>query len=155
MMEEYGGYLPFEFKDGNEYYQGEDVVALNCARNAIVYAVRDAQYSRLWIPFYMCGSVKQTLERYHIPYAVYHMNEKLEPVDVCMDSGDGILYPHFFGVFTKEKIDAVIQRYQRVILDNTQAFFAKPDDRVYNVYSCRKFFGVSDGAEKDYTEFKI
>lgn len=98
------------------------MVALNCARNAIVYAVCDAQYSRLWIPFYMCGSVKQTLERYHIPNAVYHMNEKLEPVDVCMDSGDGILYPHFFGVFTKEKIDAVIQRYQRVILDNTQAF---------------------------------
>lgn len=116
MMEEYGGYLPFEFKDGNEYYQGKDVVAQNCARNAIVYAVRDAQYSRLWIPFYMCGSVKQTLERYHIPYAVYHMNEKLEPVDVCMDSGDGILYPHFFGGFTQEKIDAVIQCYQRVLL---------------------------------------
>lgn len=146
MTEEYGGYLPFEFKNGNEYYQGKEVVALNCARNAIVYAVRDAQYDRIWIPFYMCESVRQTLERYGIRYAVYHMNEKLEPIDVCMDLSDCILYPHFFGIFTQEKIDAVIERYQQVILDNTQAFFAKPDDRVYNVYSCRKFFGVSDGA---------
>ena len=61
MAEEYGGYLPFEFIEGNEYYQGKDVIALNCARNAIVYAVRDAQYKKLWIPFYMCESIRQTL----------------------------------------------------------------------------------------------
>lgn len=146
MAEEYGGYLPFEFIEGNEYYQGKDVIALNCARNAIVYAVRDAQYKKLWIPFYMCESIRQTLERYHICYEVYHMDDRLEPLDVCMKLEDGILYPHFFGVYAKEKINAIIERYERVILDNTQAFFAKPDDRVYNIYSCRKFFGVSDGA---------
>ena len=38
------------------------------------------------------------------------------------------------------------QKYGRIILDNTHAFFQKPLDGVDTIYSCRKFFGVPDGA---------
>ena len=42
----------------------------------------------------------------------------------------------------------VKRRWPRVIFDNTQAFFSAPrmDADSYNVYSCRKFVGVPDGA---------
>lgn len=33
-----------------------------------------------------------------------------------------------------------------MIVDNTQAFFSKPVDGIDTFYSCRKFFGVPDGA---------
>lgn len=48
-MKEYGGYLPFELRQGREYYSGENVVALNLARNAVIYAVMDGKYTFLFI----------------------------------------------------------------------------------------------------------
>lgn len=38
------------------------------------------------------------------------------------------------------------ETFQNLIIDNTQGFFCDPIKGAYNVYSCRKFFGVSDGA---------
>jgi len=38
------------------------------------------------------------------------------------------------------------RRWKRIIFDNVQAFFQKPVDGIDTVYSCRKFFGVPDGA---------
>lgn len=146
MMKEFGGYLPFEIKKGNEYYYGDDVVALNCARNAIVYSFLDGGYSKLYLPFYMCYSVMDALRKNGILFETYHINERFEPIGVCLKSNECILYPNYFGLFSDEKIRRIVQRYENVILDNTQAFFSKPIPEVYNVYSCRKFVGVSDGA---------
>lgn len=33
-----------------------------------------------------------------------------------------------------------------IILDNTQSFFQKPISGIDTIYSCRKYFGVPDGA---------
>lgn len=145
-MKEYGGYLPFDFKDGHEYYSGEDVIALNCARNAIVYAVLDGGYDKLYIPFYMCNVVRDALDKYNVICEAYHIDEAFNPIGVRLKKNEGILYANYFGLFSKKKIESVISEYKNVILDNTQAFFAKPIMEVYNVYSCRKFFGVCDGA---------
>ncbi len=145
-MKEYGSYQPFECIQGREYYYGEDVVALNCARNAIVYAVLDGCYKCIHIPFYLCSTVRQTLERYEIKYKGYHFNEYFEPINVQLHAGECLLYPNLFGLFSRKKMEKIIDQYKELIIDNTQAFFSEPDMRVYNVYSCRKFFGVSDGA---------
>ena len=146
MIEEFGGYLPFEVKDGNEYYFGEDVVALNCARNAIVYAFQDGGFAKMHVPFYMCITVMDALEKNGVPYELYHIDEEFEPINVQMKANECILYPNYFGLFSDKKIVDIVQKYENVILDNTQAFFAKPVMNAYNVYSCRKFIGVSDGA---------
>ena len=145
-MKEFGSYQPFECIRGQEYYYGEDVVALNCARNAIVYAIMDANYERVYIPFYLCNTVKQTLDKYKIKYKGYHFNNSFEPINVKLREQEGLLYPNLFGLFPIHKINRIIDKYHNVIIDNTQAFFSEPNLCVYNVYSCRKFFGVSDGA---------
>lgn len=145
-MKEYGGYLPFEFKPGKEYYTGVNTVSLNCARNAIVYSILDAGYKRVYIPFYLCNTVEDALKKYAIKYEVYHLNKDFLPIDVTLQEEEGILYPNYFGLVSDEKINRIVGYYKRVILDNTQAFFAAPNPLAYNVYSCRKFIGVSDGA---------
>jgi len=38
------------------------------------------------------------------------------------------------------------QKYDRLIVDHVQAFFQKPLAGIDTLYSCRKFFGVPDGA---------
>lgn len=145
-MKEYGGYLPFDFKDGNEYYSGEDVIALNCARNAIVYAVLDGGYDKIYIPFFMCNVVRDALVKYNIKCEIYHIDEEFNPINVRLKKNECILYANYFGLFSREKIENVINEYENVILDNTEAFFAPPHMEAYNVYSCRKFIGVCDGA---------
>ena len=42
MQREFGGYLPLELPHGQELYTGAGVLRLNCGRNAIVAALRDA-----------------------------------------------------------------------------------------------------------------
>lgn len=145
-MKEFGGYLPFELRKGSEWYTGENVVALNCARYAIVYAAMDAGYKKLYIPFYMCDTVKEALERYDIDYAEYHFEESFYPKGVALREDEGILYPNYYGLCSDEKCKWVVDTYRNVIFDNTQAFFAEPKLDAYYVYSCRKFIGVSDGA---------
>lgn len=38
------------------------------------------------------------------------------------------------------------RKFNRVIVDNTQAFYSLPVNPISTFYSCRKFFGVPDGA---------
>lgn len=40
----------------------------------------------------------------------------------------------------------VKEKYNNIILDNTQSFFQKPVSDIDTIYSCRKYFGVPDGA---------
>lgn len=46
---------------------------------------------------------------------------------------------------TDSQILELKQKYQRVILDETMAYFRKPFEGIDTIYSCRKFFGVADG----------
>jgi hypothetical protein len=53
---------------------------------------------------------------------------------------------NYYGQLSDARILACKQTYGNVIVDNVQAFFAKPIPGVDTLYSCRKFFGVPDGA---------
>ena len=51
MEKEYGGYLPLELSKGRPYYTGEDVIALNAGRYAITYAIEDAGWKKIYLPY--------------------------------------------------------------------------------------------------------
>ena len=65
-----------------------------------------------------------------------------------LNEKDCVLIVNYFGLMDKN-IQKFIESYNNIniIIDNTQAFFSNPvwKDKVYNVYSCRKFIGVPDG----------
>lgn len=148
-MKEYGGYFSIEIKNGNEYYQYDSTCLqrYNSARSAIIDAVRDGKYQKLWLPIYTCDSIKRALAKFQINYAEYHIDEYFRPVDVSILPNELLLWTNYYGVFEEKWIqDNILKNYHDVLIDNTQAFFCKPQMNVYNVYSCKKFFGVSDGA---------
>ncbi|NDO51175.1 hypothetical protein FMM75_17760 [Lachnospiraceae bacterium MD335] len=145
MTIEYGGFSTLDIYENKEYYSGKNVVALNCARYGIVYAILDAAYTKIYIPFYMCPTVKQTLEMFKINYEEYHINEEFEPINVTLKEHECILLFNFCGVILRNKIIDLVDKYKNVIIDNSQAFFLEPILEVYNIYSCRKFIGVTDG----------
>lgn len=65
------------------------------------------------------------------------LNKKIKEDEV-------ILYINYFGLKTK-CLHTIKRKYKNVIIDNTQAFYAKPINNTDTIYSPRKFFGVSDG----------
>lgn len=153
MNKEYGGYLPLELYRGNEHYSTNsnyEVRAYNSGRAAIFLAINDSEASRCWIPNYLCEYVKNYLIDNGVSVVLYNINEKFEPINIDYKEGDIILYVNYFGLIPEEYLNNIAHKYKRVIFDNTQAFFQKPvftrSERIYNVYSCRKFFGVNDGA---------
>lgn len=145
MDKEYGGYLTIELNSGKEYYRGSDVMAFNCARSAIAYVIQKNNFSKLYLPVYMCESVRNRLND-DIEIQYYNINRSMKPEVAKVEDSAVIMIPNYFGVSAHD-----IKRYdnfQHIIFDNTQAFFQNPIMRkgVYNIYSCRKFFGVCDGA---------
>ena len=66
--------------------------------------------------------------------------------DIRLEKNEGLLYTNYFGLKQKY-VEKLSNHYgKQLIVDNTQAFFAKPIDGIDTFYTCRKFFGVPDGA---------
>lgn len=148
MQREFGGYLPLELPKRQELYTGAGVLRLNCGRNAIVAALRDAGAKKVYLPYYNCNTVYDAVTRAGFAVERYRLDERRLPICPALADGEWLLYVNYFGIASDAMLTEVKRRWPRVIFDNTQAFFAKPDWAAdsYNVYSCRKFIGVPDGA---------
>lgn len=103
---------------------------------------------RIWMPIYICLSVIEALRKYHVDFVPYNIDKEFLPEVISIPEDDILLAANYFGVKNSSFYSSIVSKYKRVIFDNTQAFFAEPiiQENVYNIYSPRKFFGVSDGA---------
>lgn len=144
-MKEIGGYFGFEQLRSNEYYP--DLVALNNARNALVYLLKARKIRKLYIPFFLCDSISKVCDREGYDYEYYHIGNDFLPIfskELCQD--EYLYLVNFYGQISNETVDRLKIKYRQIIFDNVQAFFQKPIEGVDTIYSCRKFFGVPDGA---------
>lgn len=144
-MKEIGGYFGLEQLIKNEYYK--DLIALNTGRNALLYLLKAKKARKLYIPFYLCNSVSDMLKKYEYAFEYYHIDVDFNPIfDKELKEGECLYVVNYYGQLTNEKVRNLKNKYKSIILDNTQAFFQKPIDGIDTIYSCRKFFGVPDGA---------
>ena len=145
---EIGGYFGLEqtIKINNgEYYPS--LIALNTARNALVYIARARQIKRLYIPFYLCDSVSGVCDREGIDYSFYHIGKDFLPLfDIALGTDEYLYVVNYYGQLDNNQLFFLKNKYQRIIVDNVQAFFQPPLRGVDTIYSCRKWFGVPDGA---------
>ena len=145
-----GGYFSLETNSGKELHA--NAIHLNAGRYALEYILKARRYRKIYIPYYICESVLQPILRLGVEYEFYHINEQLEPAAKLYPADDeAILYVNYFGL-KDNYINTFCNTYRNIILDFTQAFYSKPIDnskegfQCDTFYSCRKFFGVSDGA---------
>jgi len=144
-MIEIGGYFELELRKGKEYH--ENSIRLNTGRNAMEYILRNHKYSKIYLPYFICESILEPIKKLGIRYEFYPINENLEPVFnyKLIKNKNVFLYPNYFGLkdqFVKQLSNVC----ENLIIDNSQAFFSIPLPNVPTFYSCRKFFGVPDGA---------
>ena len=142
---EIGGYFGLEPLISNEYYK--DLIALNTARNALLYILKARKIQKLYIPYYLCDSVSEMCNREGYAYSYYRISTNFIPdFDAYLEADEYIYIVNYFGQISNEKLVQLAAKYKNVIFDNVQAFFQEPVKGIDTIYSCRKFFGVPDGA---------
>lgn len=144
-MKEYGGYIEMENNHGPMLY--EDAIALNCGRNALKYLCETKKIKKLHLPFFLCSSVSDCCKKVGVEYSYYHIDKDFKPLfqhELCDD--EWLYVVNFYGQLDNHYLSELKQKHDRVIVDNAQSYFQPPVDGVDTLYTCRKYFGVADGA---------
>ncbi|MDU3335661.1 hypothetical protein [Paraclostridium bifermentans] len=152
-MKEIGGYFQLEKLIDNEYYKNME--RLNSGRNSLIYILKSKKIKKVYLPYYLCDSVSNKViqEGYDVDY--YNVDKEFNPIFNKNLGEDEYLYiVNFYGQINNEKLLEYNQKYKRIIVDNTHAFYQNPILDIDTIYSCRKFFGVPDGAYL-YTNTKL
>ncbi|MFJ2988287.1 hypothetical protein ACIPF8_10495 [Collimonas sp. NPDC087041] len=140
-----GGYLSLEIpRAGAEYHR--DALRYQSSRAAFLALLRAHRPTAVWMPWYICESMLEPLATSGIPIKRYEIDAQLRVKTADLRAGEWLLYVNYFGLCTAQVTD-VLKRFPReqVVIDNAQAFFAKPEECLATLYSPRKFVGVPDG----------
>lgn len=122
MTYEIGGYFGLETFSGKEYH--ENLVALNCARNALVYLLKLRKYKRLFIPHFLCDSVREGAEKAGVNISYYSLTNTFTPqVSSDLHEEDAVYLVNYYGQLSDEIILRYEKTFRHIIVDNVQAFF--------------------------------
>lgn len=144
---EIGSFIELQFSKGKEFYNlSTDIARLNTGRMGIWHAFRVTGAKRIWIPVYQCDSIRETFYLKGVEVKFYHQDKNFNPIDIIAEEDDAVLFVNYYGIMSHERMSYISRNFKHPIIDNCQAFFCKPIENAINVYSCRKFIGVPDGA---------
>lgn len=165
-MDAIGGYFSLELPQREEYHK--NAIRLNTGRNCLEYILRVRGYKKVYVPYYTCEAVMEPINKLGIAYEYYHIDIHFEIRDrFTLKEGEALLYTNYFGLKQRYVEQLAEKVGTRLIVDNTQAFYAKPISSIDTFYTCRKFFGVPDGAylycdkeldeeiEQDYSYYRV
>lgn len=142
---EYGGYIEYENYHG-KYFHNE-AVALNCGRNCLAYLIETKNIRKIHLPYFLCATVENICKNYDVEIQYYNIDKNFLPKFEHEIEEDEFLYVvNYYGQIGNEKIEQWKEKYSNLIVDNSQAYFQMPVDGVDTIYTCRKYFGVADGA---------
>ncbi len=140
MHKEIGGYIELELKERSLFHKNG--IYINSARNGIKYAIKAFNIKEMYVPYYTCPVVWQTIQEENCKIIPYTINEKFMPQN-NFHTNSFILYTNYFGICSKN-IKELEKKYKNLIIDNAMAFYM-PYRGILSTYSPRKFFGVADG----------
>ncbi len=144
-MREIGGYIELDSYRLPMLHEG--AIALNCGRNALAWLLRARQIKKLWIPKFICDSVTEVCAREGVAWAFYSIGRDFLPAqELTPGEDEWVYFVNYYSQFDNSRIAALIEKYRRVIVDQAQSYFQPPLPGVDTFYTCRKYFGVADGA---------
>ena len=142
-MKEIGGYMEFEHFHGKEFH--ENAIGLNCGRNALAYLIEAHRIESIYLPYFLCSSVAEVCRKYSVSLHFYSIREDFTPIlPDSFSSFDWLYVVNYYGQLDDKFL--LDNGNRNIIVDNAQDFFRMPLPGIPTLYTCRKFFGVSDGA---------
>ncbi len=143
-MKEIGGYIEFETNHRGLLHNSG--IKLNCGRNCLAYLILAKQIKKLAVPYFMCSSVFGLCRKYGVELKFYHVGMDFRPAGIQLERNEWLYLMNFYGQLTVEEMEGICGEYKRVIIDFSHDYFREPIAGGDTIYTCRKFFGVPDGA---------
>lgn len=144
-MKEYGGYIQLDTYRGTEHYP--ELPAFNSGRAALRFLIRYHGIKKLFLPGFCCSTVWEACQAEGISWEFYSIDPRFHPIfQQSLQNQEWLYVVNFYGTLADQDMEALAVRHPRIIADYTHAFFQKPLPELDTLYSCRKFFGVADGA---------
>lgn len=144
MVQEIGGYIELDRYALPMLHN--EAIKLNCGRNALAYLIETKRINSILMPKFMCDSCNKILKKYDVSVQYYSIDINFRPIDVVLRHGEWLYLVNYYGQLLNEYIKEAKRMYQNIIVDQTHAYFQEPIPGVDTFYTCRKFFGVADGA---------
>jgi len=139
-----GGYFDLQLPLLEEFYPS--LIKLNTGRNALEYILKVNGYTCIYIPYFTCEVILEPIKKLGLEYHFYTLDRDLNPIiDFEIESNECLLYTNYFGI-KQATIKKLADLDFNLIVDNSQAFYSSPLPDIDTFYSCRKFFGLPDGA---------
>lgn len=141
-----GGYFSLEVQETNKNTVNKKVY-LQSARACFQVLLESSEVSRVWLPYYICDAVVDTINELEVDIQYYSITKDFIPLSFpVLKENDVFVYVNYFGV-CDEQAKLILQKYpaEKVVLDNSQAFYSVHNNNLGTIYSPRKFFGVPDG----------
>lgn len=143
-MREIGGYIELDRYRGEMLHDG--AVALNCGRNALAYLIKSKGIKTIWLPYFLCSSVPNVCKKENIQIRNYSVGTDFLPYDLPSQTDEWVYLVNYYGQLDNGTIENLKRQYPNLIVDNAQAYFQMPVEGIDTLYTCRKHFGVADGA---------
>lgn len=140
-MREIGGYIELDTYRGKMLY--DNAIKLNCGRNALDYILKAKNIKKIWMPKFMCDSCNKVFERNCVQVKYYSIGIDFKPIGFHRQNEEWLYLVNYYGQHSNDYIKTL---GNNIIVDNAQAYFQEPIHGVDTLYTCRKFFGVADGA---------
>lgn len=144
-MREIGGYIELDTYHLPMLHEG--AVALNCGRNCLAYLFKSRGIKKLKVPYFICNSIFNVCDREGVEKIYYHIGIDFKPTaDLTLRDDEWLYLVNLYGQLSNEEIQSYVDKYERVIVDQANDYFSDPLSGVDTFYTCRKWFGVADGA---------
>lgn len=143
-MKEIGGYIELDRYTLPMLH--ENAKALNCGRNCLAYLIRARGIKKIALPYFLCDSVKKVCQKEGVQIRSYNINTQFVPESLELQEDEWLYIVNFYGQLNYEQTEFFFRKYKRLIVDSAQAYFEQPLKDTDTIYTCRKFFGVPDGA---------
>ena len=141
-----GGYFELDLPHPSQS-KYQKALKFQSARAAFLALLRASKPKRIWMPYYICNSMLAPVKAAGIEICFYSLNIQLGiGDDISLGSTDILLYVNYFGVCSGQ-VEKILSKFNpsQIVLDFSQAFFARPKNCLATIYSPRKFFGLPDG----------
>lgn len=143
-MREIGGYIELDTYTGPMLHG--DGIKLNCGRNALAYLIEAKDIRKLWMPKFMCDSCNGILRKENVEVTYYSIGLDFKPKGANPAEDEWLYVVNFYGQLSNGYLSSLKAQHPNLIVDNAQAYFQMPLPETDTMYTCRKFFGVADGA---------
>lgn len=140
-MREIGGYIELDTYRGKMLH--DDGIKLNCGRCALDYIIKTKNIKKMHVPKFMCDSNDRILKENSVQIKYFSIRSDFKPILENREPDEWLYLVNYYGQLSNEYIKTL---GENIIIDNAQAYFDAPIPGIDTIYTCRKYFGVADGA---------